>query len=178
MRACRDRLVAMLDLFQTEFLDRIAQRFFFLAHLFETVYLRFIMRVDYLLDSGGAGMRRLFAEQRGCRTEREAGHMPDGRQRRRPYMAFVYDFVEACEMHLLIFRHAGERIDDFAFVRQIAKDGALAFIDADRAIFTGMVDADHFFDSAFARAAGLRGNAMLFLWLFRRPGHSSSPRLS
>ena len=92
-----------------------------------------------VLDRDRAGHCRALAEQGAGGAEREAGGVPDRRQRGRPHAPFDDQPVEGLEMLLFLFGHPADRLAD----RAVAEHGKLAGIDARRAVFAGMVDADH-----------------------------------
>ena len=109
------------------------------------------MTVDLRLDRIGAGQRRLLRHQSGRRAEREAGDVPQRLKRGRPNPPLGHQRVEALKMPLLLRRHAR---DQLGFGAVAAQHGELAGVDAGRAIFAGLVDAQH--RSACPRA-GRRG---------------------
>ena len=99
-----------------------------------------VMLVDDLLDRDGAGHRRLLAEQRRRRAEREAGDVPERRQQRSA--ARGARRAGASKAARWRFSCSAMRADR---ARRAAapEHRELALIDARRAVFAGMVDADH-----------------------------------
>src|SRR3984957_9459531 len=98
-----------------------------------------VMPVDDLLDRDGAGHRGALAEQRGRRAERVARDVPERRQRRRPHPALGGEAVELREVAQLLLLHLADRTGNMA----AADHRELPGIDARRAVFPGLVDADH-----------------------------------
>ena len=74
------------------------------------------------------------------RAQRVAGNRPEGLEEGRADAALGEQGVEMGEMDLLLRGHAGD--DRGGFVA-VAEHGELAGIDAGRAIFAGLVDAQH-----------------------------------
>ena len=99
-----------------------------------------IMGVDLVLDRGRAGHRRLRPDQRRGRAERVAGDMPERLEQGRAHAALRHHRVEMLEMPLLLRRHAGDQARGRLAV---AEHRELAGIDAGRAIFAGLIDAQH-----------------------------------
>ena len=66
-----------------------------------------IMAVDLGLDRVGAGHRRLLADQRGRRAEREAGDVPERLERGRADPPLGHQLVETVEMALFLRRPCG-----------------------------------------------------------------------
>ncbi|GAB5502508.1 MAG: hypothetical protein Pyrs2KO_11630 [Pyruvatibacter sp.] len=55
-------------------------------------------------------------------------------------------------MHGFVFGHVLEVADDFGAGLGCAEDGQLAFIDAHRACFAGVINTDHFVQAALDNA--------------------------
>src|SRR3569832_1315782 len=145
--ALRERLVAMGDLVGTKISDGGFQLFVAVAKLCD---LPGIVLVDHFLARGRAGHRRLFTHQCGRRAQRESGDTPHRLQRRRTRAALDDQPVEGFEMTLFFCRHAAD-----CFARRfVAKHRELAFIDAHRAIFAGMIDTNHRRDIVAGRRTG------------------------
>ena len=83
-------------------------------------------------------------------VERVAGDRPERLQYRRPHAARGEKRVEMAEMLLLLRRHAG---DQRGRLVAIPEHGELARVNTRRAIFAGLVDADH----RVARRAAVAG---------------------
>ena len=98
------------------------------------------MTVDLGLDRGGAGHRRLGANQRGRGTQREAGDVPERLERGRPNAAFGHHPIEDDAVARFLARHAG---DLARLTRGLAHHRQLPGIDSRRAIFAGLVDPEH-----------------------------------
>ena len=102
------------------------------------------MLVDRLFDRHRAGHRRLVAQQRRRRAEREAGHVPQWRQRGRPHAALGQQAVElfvvlafgARILSLAISRHR-EELADVSAAELVSPDGirkALEKLEADHTV--------------------------------------------
>src|SRR4051812_34542622 len=102
--------------------------------------LRSIMLVDFGLDGVGAGERGLLRHERGRGAQCKSGNVPNGLQRGRANPAGRDHCVEALQVPLLLRRHAG---DQLGFGAIAAEHRELAGVDACRAIFAGLVDAEH-----------------------------------
>src|SRR5262249_12082830 len=151
------RLVLVLDLLGAELLDGAAQLGLVVAEL---ARLARVVLVDRLLDRHRAGHRRLVAEQRGRRTEREARDVPQGLQRRRPHAALDHQPVEDPVVLALGAGHGSDLAARVAVgAAGPAQRGKLALVDAHGAVFAGLVDADRALDQ-FARL-GITGIADL-----------------
>src|SRR5436190_498469 len=99
-----------------------------------------IMGVDLVLDRGGASHGRLRAHERGGGAQRMAGDRPEWLQDGRADAARREQVVKMLQMLLFLRGHAA----DLAGERMVlAEHGELAGIDAGRAIFPGLVDAQH-----------------------------------
>src|SRR6476659_3577306 len=139
-RGGRSRLasrIAMLELVGAKFGDIGGE---FRVVLPELVELAGIMAINLGFHRIGAGERRFLRHQRGRRAEREAGDVPQRLERRRAHPAFGDQLVEAGEMAFFLRRHAR---DELGFRTVAAKDRQLPGVDARRAIFAGLVDAQH-----------------------------------
>ena len=99
-----------------------------------------IMAVDFRLDGIGAGHCSPLAYQRCCGTKRESRNTPQGLQRGRADPSVGHQPVETFEMASFLCRHAGNLVSCGGAP---AKDCQLPGIDSRRAIFTGLIDAQH-----------------------------------
>ena len=72
--------------------------------------------------------------------KREAGDVPERLEQGRADLPLGHQRVEALEVALFLARHAG---DEVRRGRALAEHGELAGVDARRAIFAGLVDAQH-----------------------------------
>ena len=99
-----------------------------------------VMAIDLGLDGVGAGERGLLGHQRGDCAERKAGDVPHRLKRGRAHPALGHQRIEAVQMALFLRGHAR---DQLGFRAIAAKHGELAGIDPRRAIFAGLVDAQH-----------------------------------
>ena len=98
-----------------------------------------VMIIDYFLHCRGTGHGRMRAQRRGGRTQSEARVVPERRQYRGPHTTLPDQFLESRQMITLLFRHTG----DSATGNSPAQNRHLALIDTNRAVFPGMVHADH-----------------------------------
>ena len=140
-----------------EFLDQAAQLGLVIA---EFGGLGGVVRADDLLDRDGAGHRGALAQGRAGRAEREAGGVPQRRQRGRPHAALDDQLVEGGEVALLLLGHAADGRGAF----RAAEHGELARVNARGAELAGMVDADHALDQRRGRQVSRQAVFCRDLW--------------
>ena len=98
------------------------------------------MAVDFGLDRVGAGQSGLFGHERGDCAQRESGDVPKRLERGRAHPPLGHQGIEARQMAVFLRGHAR---DQLGFRAVAAEHGELAGIDARRAIFARLVDAEH-----------------------------------
>ena len=124
----------MLDFLFAE-LGNVRRQFGILAP--ELIELLLVVAVDLGLDRVGAGKRCFLRHQRGRRTEREPGNVPQGLEQGRANATLDHQMVEAVQVPLFLRRHAGHQLRFRTIGPQHRK---LARIDAGGAIFACLVD--------------------------------------
>ena len=98
-----------------------------------------VMFVNRFFHRGGAGKGGFFAHQ-GCgRAQRKTGDAPEWLQRGGPHPAFIDQGIEGFEMLLFLLSH----VANGGFAGAALQHGKLAFVNAHRAIFPGMIHPDH-----------------------------------
>src|SRR3990167_3620559 len=127
----------MLQLLGAKFFHRGAQLGIAVAQFVERML---VMAVDFGLDGCGARHCGARSHRGGHRAERKTCDVPEGLEGGRPHPALDDHRVEEFPVPLFLFGH----MRDFARHRvAVAHHRELAGIDARRAIFAGLVDADH-----------------------------------
>src|SRR6185437_5315813 len=122
----------------------------------ELLHLFGIMLVDHFFHRGGTRHRRFLAHESSGRAQRKSRHAPYRLQRGGPHAPFVYELVERLEMFLFLFRHVRDCLGRTARFGSRAHHRKLTFIDAHRAIFARMIDADHRVGVTFDLRTGRR----------------------
>src|SRR6185437_2013551 len=166
LRAMGETGVAMRELIGAKLLERGFELGLVIA---ERLRLAAVMLVDYFLDRDRAGHRRALAEERRRGAQGVARDMPQRRQHRRPHATLDDEPVEGIEMALLLLGHAA----DDRCRGGAAEHRELAVIDALRAIFAGVIDADH-----AGQLFPARGIARQTMWTAHAASRCAAPRLS
>ena len=96
------------------------------------------MRRFLRTHSRRAGKGRFFAQRRGGRAQRKAGHAPYRFQCGGPYPPLIHQLVEGLQMALFLRRHMFDGFHAGGGILAAFQDGKLALIDAHCAILTGM----------------------------------------
>ncbi len=127
----------MLDFFSLKIHDGLAQ---FRIGIAKRVQLLRIMPVDLGFDSSRAGHRRFRTNDCACCAQRKTGDVPEGLEKCRPNLAASHHRIEMVEMAVFLHRHM---LDLPCHGMAIPQNGELPGIDAGRAIFACLIDAQH-----------------------------------